>query len=119
MVMKILVADDSATMRKIIVRSLKAIGYNDTVEAADGDETIQVFQGGQIDIVLLDWNMPGKTAQEVVTELLALDHTLPIIMVTTQSQKNQVAFSVGIADFIVKPFTADTLREKIERRSRL
>ena len=115
----ILVADDSAAMRQIIVRSLWAIGFADVLEARDGDEAVSVVEqgAGAVEIVLLDWNMPGKDCAETVKELLALDDTIRIILITTQAdaQRVRVAFSDGVADYITKPFTAERLRETLER----
>ena len=68
--MKVLVADDSGVMRKIIIRSLNALGVTDTVEAADGQEAIDAFQKDSFDMVLTDWNMPNKSGLDVVTELV-------------------------------------------------
>lgn len=114
--MRVLVADDSSTMRKIIVRSLQAVGVSDTVEAGDGSEAVGLFQSGAFDMVLTDWNMPGKTGLEVVQEIRAKDANVPIIMVTTEAEKGRVmqAIQAGVSDYLVKPFTADTLREKLE-----
>ena len=116
--MRVLVADDSVTMRKIICRSLQAIGVSDTVEAADGDETVALFESGQIDVVLLDWNMPGKSHWDVVEEIRAQDAYVPIIMVTTADEASRVktAVQAGVSDYLVKPFTAEALREKLVLR---
>ncbi len=114
---RVLVADDSSTMRKIILRSLQAVGVSETVEAADGSEAVSLFQPGQFDLILTDWNMPGKTGLEVVQEIRAKDAKVPIIMVTTEAEKGRVmqAIQAGVSDYLVKPFTADTLREKLEK----
>jgi len=114
---RVLVADDSSTMRKIILRSLQAVGVSETTEAADGSEAVSLFKPGQFDIVLTDWNMPGKTGLEVVQEIRAQDANIPIIMVTTEAEKERVmqAIQAGVSDYLVKPFTADTLREKLEK----
>lgn len=114
---RVLVADDSSTMRKIILRSLQAVGVTETTEAADGTEAVALFKPGEFDLVLTDWNMPGKTGLEVVSEIRALDADVPIIMVTTEAEKGRVmqAIQAGVSDYLVKPFTADTLREKLEK----
>jgi two-component system, chemotaxis family, chemotaxis protein CheY len=114
---KVLVADDSSTMRKIIIRSLQAVGVSDAVEANDGTEAVSLFKSGQFNMVLTDWNMPGKTGLEVVKEIRAQDAKVPIIMVTTEAEKGRVmqAIEAGVSDYLVKPFTADTLREKLEK----
>jgi len=114
---RVLVADDSSTMRKIIVRSLLAVGVEDTTEAADGSEAVNMFKPGSFDMVLTDWNMPGKTGLEVVQEIRKQDANIPIIMVTTEAEKERVvqAIQAGVSDYLVKPFNADTLREKLEK----
>ena len=101
-------------MRKIILRSLQAVGVTEVTEAADGNEAIAMFQPGQFDMVLTDWNMPGKTGLEVVQEIRAQDAKVPIIMVTTEAEKGRVmqAIQAGVSDYLVKPFTADTLARK-------
>ncbi len=115
--MRVLVADDSSTMRKIILRSLQAVGVNEATEAADGSEALSLFKSGKFDIVLTDWNMPGKTGLEVVEEIRARDAKVPIIMVTTEAEKGRVmqAIQAGVSDYLIKPFTADTLREKLQK----
>ena len=114
---KVLVADDSSTMRKIIVRSLQAVGVSDAAEAADGDEAISMFNAGSFDMILTDWNMPGKNGLEVIQEIRKVNKDVPVIMVTTEAEKSRVleAIQAGVSDYLVKPFTADTLREKLEK----
>lgn len=114
---RVLVADDSSTMRKIIVRSLLAVGVENTTEAADGTEAVNAFKPGEFDLVLTDWNMPGKNGLEVVKEIRGQDANIPIIMVTTEAEKDRVvqAIQAGVSDYLVKPFNADTLREKLEK----
>jgi two-component system chemotaxis response regulator CheY len=117
MTAKVLVADDSSTMRKIIIRSLQAVGVQETVEAADGNEAVNMFQPGAFGLVLTDWNMPGKTGLDVIKEIRARDAKVPIIMITTEAEKGRVlqAIQAGVSDYLVKPFTAETLREKLEK----
>lgn len=114
---RVLVADDSSTMRKIILRSLNAVGIPSAIEAADGEEAVSKFKPGDFDLVLTDWNMPGKNGLEVITEIRKVDTNVPIIMVTTEAEKARVleAIQAGVSDYLVKPFTADTLREKLEK----
>lgn len=115
--MKVLVADDSGTMRKIIIRSLNAVGVSDIVEAADGQEAIDAYKAEPVDLILTDWNMPNKSGLDVVTEIRALGSTVPIIMVTTEAQKSQViaAIQAGVSDYLTKPFEADDLRAKLDK----
>jgi two-component system chemotaxis response regulator CheY len=114
---KVLVADDSSTMRKIILRSLSAVGVENVVEAADGDEAVDLFGKGTFDMVLTDWNMPGKNGLDVIKDIRKTNTEVPIIMVTTEAEKSRVveAIQAGVSDYLVKPFTADTLREKLEK----
>ena len=114
---RVLVADDSSTMRKIVIRSLQAVGVTEVTEAADGTEAIAKFQPGQFDMVLTDWNMPGKSGLEVVQDIRGRDAKIPIIMVTTEAEKTRVvqAIQAGVSDYLVKPFTAETLREKLTK----
>ena len=112
-----LVADDSATMRKIIIRSLNAVGISSVVEAGDGAQAVALFEPGEFDLVLTDWNMPGKTGLEVTKEIRGRDATVPIIMITTEAEKGHViqAIQAGVTDYLVKPFTAEMLREKLNK----
>jgi len=98
------------------LRSLEAVGVSSAVEASGGIEALERFQPGQFDLVLTDWNMPGKTGLEVVREIRAQDANVPIIMVTTEAERQRVvqAIEAGVTDYLVKPFTADTL-EKLEK----
>lgn len=114
---RVLVADDSSTMRKIILRSLHAVGIATATEAVDGEEAISLFQQGQFDLVLTDWNMPRKNGLEVIQEIRKQDSDVTIIMVTTESEKSRIleAIQAGVSDYLVKPFTAETLRAKLEK----
>jgi len=112
-----LVADDSGTMRKIILRSLNAVGITSAAEAADGAQAVAMFKQGHYDMVLTDWNMPGKTGLEVAREIRAQDPKVPIIMITTEAEKTRVisAIQAGVSDYLVKPFTPDALQEKVNK----
>jgi len=115
--MKVLVVDDSATMRKIIIRALTAIGINDTAQAGDGVEALQLFQQDSFDLVLTDWNMPNKTGIELVRDIRAAGSATPVVMITTEAEKARVleAIQAGISDYLVKPFTPDALQQKLEK----
>jgi two-component system chemotaxis response regulator CheY len=104
-------------MRKIIIRSLNAVGITSVTEAADGSQAVALFQPGKFDLVLTDWNMPGKTGLEVTREIRAQDAAVPIIMITTEAEKSRVmqAIQAGVTDYLVKPFTPETLRAKLDK----
>lgn len=112
---KVLVVDDSGTMRKIIARSLNSAGFNEVVEAADGVEGMAAFQQQPFHLVMTDWNMPNKSGLELTREIRASGSKVPIFMVTTEGERSRVveAIQAGITDYLVKPFTADALREKL------
>ena len=114
---KVLVADDSGTMRKIIVRNLQALGVTAVTEAADGAEAVAAFKPGEFQLVLTDWNMPNKSGPEVAREIRARDAKVPIVMITTEAERARVleAIQAGVTDYLVKPFTPDALRQKIEK----
>lgn len=114
---KVLVVDDSGTMRKIIIRSLLAAGFTEIVEAADGVEGLAAFQSGMFDLVMTDWNMPNKNGLELTREIRATGSQVPIYMVTTEGEKSRVieAIQAGVSDFLVKPFTSDALRDKLQK----
>ncbi len=114
---KVLVADDSKTMRKIISRSLEAVGVSSVIEAADGGQAVALFKLNSFDMVLTDWNMPVKSGLEVTREIRALNTEVPILMITTEAEKRRVmeAIEAGVTDYLIKPFTSDTLREKLEK----
>ncbi len=116
--MKVLLVDDSGVMRKIIARALHSLWIDEVVEAADGVEALSVFGDGEgFDLVLTDWNMPNMNGLELVTAIRAAGHTLPIMMITTETEKGQVikAIEAGVNDYLVKPFDNETLTQKLER----
>lgn len=117
MCLRVLVADDSGAMRKIILRSLRAAGVDAVTEAADGDEAVARFAAGRFDLVLTDWNMPGKTGLEVVREIRAQDAAVKVMMITTEAEPTRVAQAIaaGVSDYLVKPFTAAALRDKLHQ----
>lgn len=115
--MKFLVVDDSATMRRIVINSLQRIGFNDTVEAADGQEALAKFDPS-IKFVITDWNMPNMSGTEFTKVLRARDdgRHVPVLMVTARSVKEDIltAMEAGVNNYIVKPFTPQVLKEKID-----
>jgi two-component system chemotaxis response regulator CheY len=115
--LKVLVADDSGVMRKIIIRSLNAVGVTEITEATDGAEALAIFQQGDFNIVLTDWNMPVKTGLELTKDIRALGSNVPIMMITTEAERTRVmeAIEAGVNDYLAKPFEATTLREKLDK----
>ncbi|MBP86330.1 MAG: two-component system response regulator [Planctomycetaceae bacterium] len=113
---RVLVADDSRTMRTIIVRSLASLGVTEVVEAADGCEAVAAFKAGTFDLVLTDWRMPNKSGLDLLREIRQVDARVPVVMVTTKGERCRVmeAIEAGVSDYLLKPFTADGLREKLE-----
>jgi len=112
--MKFLVVDDSSTMRRIIKNSLKRIGFEDIDEAENGAEGLNKLSG--VDIILTDWNMPEMDGLEFVKRVRAQNASIPILMVTTNAAKDDIveALKNGVNNYIVKPFTPETLKEKID-----
>ena len=115
--MKFLVVDDSATMRRIVVNSLKRIGFESFVEAEDGREALDTFDES-IDFVITDWNMPTMGGLDFVKALRGSEEgkSVPILMVTTRSVREDIvqAAQAGVNNYVVKPFTPQVLREKID-----
>ena len=116
--MKFLVVDDSATMRRILVNSLQRIGYGDCVEAEDGQQALEKFDPS-IGFVITDWNMPKMSGIDFAKTLRAhgTGKTVPILMVTTRSVREDIVTAVeaGVNSYIVKPFTPQVLKEKIDQ----
>ena len=119
MIERVLVADDSGTMRKIIIRSLNAVGIRDVTEACDGQDALDKFNVDSFDLVLTDWNMPNKTGLELIQGIRATGSRVPILMITTEAEKRRVmdAIQAGVTDYLVKPFDSDVLRAKLEKLS--
>jgi two-component system chemotaxis response regulator CheY len=115
--MKFLVVDDSATMRRIVINSLQRIGYNNCIEAEDGQDALAKFDA-TISFVITDWNMPNMTGTEFTKVLRSQEHgkTVPVLMVTARSVKEDIltAMEAGVNNYIVKPFTPQVLKEKID-----
>lgn len=118
--MKVLVVDDSATMRRIVINSLQKIGTYTVVEAENGAEALDRFTA-DMGMVLTDWNMPVMSGLEFVQTLRARPDgaSIPIIMITTRGVREDVlsAITAGVTNYIVKPFTPQVLKEKLEQVS--
>ena len=117
--MKILVVDDFATMRKVVKNLLKQAGFENVVEAEDGVAAMRVLKSQRIDFIVSDWNMPNMTGIELLRAVRA-DQELastPFLMVTAEALQDNVVAAVkaGVSNYIVKPFTAEVLNEKITK----
>ena len=115
--MKILLVDDSRTIRNIQKNVLAEIGYQNVVEASDGREALSRIAVEKPDLMLVDWNMPVMDGLTLVRKVRETDKTTPIIMCTTESEKSRVveAIKAGVNNYVVKPFTGETLSEKISQ----
>jgi len=117
--MKILIVDDFSTMRRIIKNLLRDLGFNNTQEADDGTTALPMLQNGDFDFLITDWNMPGMTGLDLLKAVRADPKLkdLPVLMVTAEAKRDQIieAAQAGVNGYIVKPFTAQTLKEKIEK----
>lgn len=118
--LKILVVDDFPTMRKIVRQVLRQLGYNDVQEAEDGESALKILrQKPDIQFVISDWNMPNVTGIELLKSVRADPNLkgLPFLMVTAEADKENIVEAVksGVSSYIVKPFNAATLKEKIEK----
>ena len=117
--MKILVVDDFSTMRRIVRNLLGDLGYANVSEADDGKTAWPMLQAGNFDFVVTDWNMPGMTGIELLKTIRADARTakLPVLMVTAEAQREQIieAAQAGVNGYIIKPFNAATLKEKIDK----
>ncbi len=117
--LKILIVDDFATMRKVIRNLLKQGGYENVVEAEDGVAALKILQSQKVDFVISDWNMPNMSGLELLKAVRGSDELkeLPFLMVTAEALKDNVVAAVkaGVSNYIVKPFTAEVLTEKIEK----
>nr|WP_299180498.1 chemotaxis response regulator CheY [uncultured Neptuniibacter sp.] len=117
--MKILVVDDFSTMRRIIKNLLRDLGMTNVQEADDGQTALPILKQGGIDFLVTDWNMPGMTGIDLLKEVRAdpnLAH-MPVLMVTAEAKKEQIiaAAQAGVNGYVVKPFTAAVLKEKIDK----
>ena len=113
--MKILLVDDSKTMRSIQKSVLTQLGYNEIEEACDGQDALSKVGAFEPDLMLVDWNMPIMDGITFVKTVRQNDKTTPIIMVTTESEKTRVieAIKAGVNNYVVKPFTPDSLSQRI------
>lgn len=115
--MKILIVDDSGTMRTIQRRCLNKLGITDIDEGEDGVKALEHFRGNTYDVIFTDWNMPNMNGLELLQEIRKSNTHVPVIMITTESEKSRVILAVqaGVSDYLVKPFTPDALKVKLEK----
>ncbi|THB64408.1 MAG: chemotaxis protein CheY [Gammaproteobacteria bacterium] len=117
--MQILIVDDFSTMRRIIKNLLRDLGFTNTHEADDGTSALPMLQKGGFDFLVTDWNMPGMTGIDLLKAVRSDPglSSLPVLMVTAEAKRDQIveAAQAGVNGYIVKPFTAVTLQEKIEK----
>jgi len=117
--MQILVVDDFSTMRRIVKNQLRELGFSNIREADDGSSALDVLKVTHIDFVVTDWNMPGMAGIDLLKTIRADDRLkhLPVLMVTAEAKREQIieAAQSGVNGYVVKPFTAQSLKEKIDR----
>lgn len=117
--MKILVVDDFSTMRRIVKNILRQLGFVNIIEADDGSTALEILQREKIEFVVSDWNMPKMTGLELLKVIRADDGLkhIPFLMVTAEAQQENIIEAVksGVSNYIVKPFTAETLGQKINQ----
>lgn len=117
--MQILVVDDFSTMRRIVKNVLRELGFNNLKEAEDGGPALQILKTSKIDFVVTDWNMPGMTGLDLLKAIRADENlkSIPVLMVTAEAKREQIieAAQSGVNGYVVKPFTAQTLKEKMEK----
>ena len=117
--MRILVVDDFATMRRIVKNILRQLGYNNIVEAEDGTAALAKLKSEEFDFVVTDWNMPNMNGLDLLKAIRddADLKKLPVLMVTAEALKDNIVEAVkqGVNNYIVKPFTADQIKEKIDK----
>ncbi len=117
--MRILVVDDFSTMRRIIKNILRQLGFTNIEEADDGSTAWEILNKGGIDFVISDWNMPTMTGIELLRKVRGSEEfaDMPFLMVTAEAQQENVieAVQAKVSNYIVKPFTAETLKQKIDK----
>ena len=117
--LKILVVDDFSTMRRIVRNILKQLGFNNVEEAEDGDVAFEKLKQGNFEFIVSDWNMPNMTGLELLKSVRADERLkeIPVLLVTAEAEKDNIiqAAQAGVNDYIVKPFTADIMKQKIDK----
>ncbi len=117
--MKILVVDDMVTMRRIVKNVLKQLGFSNIEEAENGQDGLQKLRAGQFNFVVSDWNMPVMTGIDMLRAIRADEKlkAIPVLMVTAEAQQSNLveAVQAGVSNYIIKPFTAETMQEKLAK----
>jgi two-component system chemotaxis response regulator CheY len=117
--MKVLIVDDFATMRRIMKNILKQIGFTNIIEADDGTTALEELKKTSVDLIISDWNMPKMSGLELLKTVRKTDglKDLPFLMVTAEAQKQNVidAVQAGVSNYVVKPFTADAISDKLKK----
>ena len=117
--LKFLVVDDFSTMRRIIKNLLHDLGYPNVTEADDGKTALPMLQQGGFDFLISDWNMPGMPGLELLKQVRADARLakLPVLMLTAEAKREQIieAAQAGVNGYVIKPFTAETLKEKLDK----
>ena len=117
--LKFLVVDDFSTMRRIIKNLLHDLGYSNVTEADDGKTALPMLQAGNFDFLITDWNMPGMPGLDLIKAVRADEKLakMPVLMLTAEAKREQIieAAQAGVKGYVIKPFTAETLKEKLDK----
>ncbi len=117
--MRVLVVDDFSTMRRIIKNIIRQLGFNNVVEADDGTTAWEILNKDKIDFIISDWNMPQMTGIELLRKVRSSEEfsDLPFLMVTAEAQQENIieAVQAKVSNYIVKPFTAEVMKQKIDK----
>lgn len=117
--LKFLVVDDFSTMRRIVKNLLQELGYSDITEADDGNTALPLLKAGSFDILITDWNMPGMPGLDLLKAVRADEKLskMPVLMLTAEAKREQIveAAQAGVSGYVIKPFTAITLKEKLDK----
>ncbi|MDA8347996.1 MAG: chemotaxis response regulator CheY [Pseudomonadota bacterium] len=117
--LKFLVVDDFSTMRRIIKNLLHDLGYSNVTEADDGKTALPMLQAGNFDFLITDWNMPGMPGLDLIKAVRADARLakMPVLMLTAEAKREQIieAAQAGVNGYVIKPFTAETLKEKLDK----
>lgn len=117
--MRVLVVDDFSTMRRIVKNILRQIGFNNVVEADDGTSAWEILNKEKVDFIVSDWNMPQMSGIDLLRKVRASEEfaNIPFLMVTAEAQQENIieAVQARVSNYIVKPFTSETMKQKIEK----